>query len=83
MPLSKNRRLIQISDKAYRRLQQIKLARKRQGLSYSITGYVSDLILLPPTIEAHIVGQSQPTAMITGEVSGVMGGNVSAVEVKP
>ena len=32
--------------------------------------------------KAHIVEQSQPTAMITGEVSGVMGGSVSAVEVK-
>jgi hypothetical protein len=78
MPLSKNRRLIQISDKAYRRLQQIKVARKRQGLSYSITGYVSDLILLPPTItDAHIVGQPVPT----GEVSGVTVGQ-SAQEAK-
>jgi len=68
MPLSKNRRLIQISDKAYRRLQQIKLARKRQGLSYSITGYVSDLILLPSEV---YVGKP---LNITGEVSGVMVG---------
>ena len=85
MPLSNDRALIQISIKAYKHLQRIKVLRKRLGLSYSITGYLSDLILEQPlpTIgngKAHIVGQSQPSTIITGELAGVMAGSGSAVE---
>lgn len=91
MPLSNDRALIQISIKAYKHLQRIKVLRKRLGLSYSITGYLSDLILEQPlpTInngKAYIVGQDQPVPVkaieaITGELSGVMVGQ-SAQEVK-
>jgi len=89
MPLSEDRALIQISIKAYKHLQRIKVLRKRLGLSYSITGYVSDLILEQPLPtmtngngKAHIVGQQQALP-ITGELSGVMVGvSTSTVEVK-
>jgi hypothetical protein len=62
MPLSPNRKLIQISDKAYEHLLRIKKARKRLGLSSSITGYASDLILSQPIKPAHWVGEApQPS----------------------
>jgi hypothetical protein len=66
MPLSPNRKLIQISDKAYEHILKIKKARKRLGLSSSITGYASDLFLSQPIPlvngngKAHIVGQDEP-----------------------
>jgi len=77
MPLSADRELIQISAIAYKRLQRIKLMRKRQGLSYSMTGYVSDLILSQPLPTngnggAHYVGKapvSEPVAGVEGEKS--------------
>ena len=81
MPLSPNRRMITISDKAYEHLLKIKKSRKRLGLSASITGYASEIILLQPIpTTAHMVGQSAPV-MITGELAGVVVGSATQ-EVK-
>ena len=82
MPLSKDRRLIQISDKAYEHLLKIKRARKRLGLSASITGYASELFLLQPVpTSAHLVGQPAPV-VITGELSGVIVGPSATQEAQ-
>jgi len=89
MPISPNRRLIQISDKAYEHLLKIKRARKRLGQSASITGYASDLFLSQPIPtngngKAHVVGQSEPVkvSVQAQEIELSVEGDTSTQEVK-
>ena len=63
----------------------VRLERKARGSNVSMGDIASELIVSAlrsrSNGKAHIVGQSQPTVMPTGEVSGVLVGQ-STVEVK-